>query len=210
MSEPALGGEVNTSLLANGLWAASCLAQAKFVGADFSGWRKPGRIGVTRPVYRAADGRWLQFTMVRTPLEIAALFHTLGLADLLAEARFATPESRLDNGVELVGHVRAAIALRESQHWLTKFHDAKVPAALVGTLDDLLTDPQLAANGMTAIADAASVGAARVINHPINVVGLPRRAVGAAPALGQHSGEILGRLGYTSTDIAELRSDGVV
>ncbi len=102
------GSEVNTSLFANGLWAASCLAQAKFVGADFSRWRTPGRIGVTRPVYRAADGRWLQFTMVRTPLEIAALFHTLGLADLLAEARFATPESRLDNGVELVAHVRAA------------------------------------------------------------------------------------------------------
>ncbi len=93
---------------------------------------------------------------------------------------------------------------------MTKFHDAKVPVALVGTLDDLLTDPQLPANGMTAIADAANVGVTRVINHPVNVAGLPRRAVGAAPALGQHSDEILGHLGYTSADIAELRGDGVV
>jgi crotonobetainyl-CoA:carnitine CoA-transferase CaiB-like acyl-CoA transferase len=68
----------------------------------------------------------------------------------------------------------------------------------------------LAANGMTASADAASVGASNVINHPVNVADLPRRAIGAAPAFGQHSDEILGQLGYTPTDIAALRSDGVV
>ncbi len=34
-----LGSEVHTSLLANGLWAAGCVAQAKLVGADFSAWR---------------------------------------------------------------------------------------------------------------------------------------------------------------------------
>src|SRR5262245_41668210 len=100
------GSEVHTSLIANGLWAASCLAQARLVDADFSMWRSPNRIGITRPVYRAADSRWLQFTMVRTPTEIVALFSVLGMSDLLANPRFATPEARLDNGVELVARMR--------------------------------------------------------------------------------------------------------
>lgn len=204
------GGEVHTSLLANGIWAASCIAQAKLVGADFSLWRNPERIAITRPVYRAEDDRWLQFTMVRTPVEVAALLETLGLGDVLADPRFATPESRLDHGVDLVQRMRSAIEKRPSEQWLAMFRDANVPAALMGTLDDLLTDPQLPVNGMTVTADAATVGASRVINHPVNVAEAPRRAILAAPTLGQHSDEILQGLGYSASAIAELRDGGVI
>jgi crotonobetainyl-CoA:carnitine CoA-transferase CaiB-like acyl-CoA transferase len=202
------GSEVHTSLLANGLWAASCLAQAKLVGADFSAWRTPGRIGITRPVYRAADGRWLQFTMVRTPAEIAALFAVLGLQDALADPRFATPETRLDNGVELIARMRLAIAARDSTEWLAAFREASVPAALVGTLDDLPIDPQIDANGMTVV--DSSGGSSRLVNHPVNVAGLPRRPVQRAPDLGQHTDEILRGLAISDVEIARLRHDGVI
>ena len=37
------GAMVHTSLLANGLWSASCIAQAHFAGADFSNYRRPDR-----------------------------------------------------------------------------------------------------------------------------------------------------------------------
>jgi len=200
------GSEVHTSLLANGLWAASCVAQAKLVGADFSGWRNTARIAVTRPVYRAADGRWLQFTMVRTPDEIGALFRVLGLAHVVADPRFATPESRMEHGLELVQMMRDAIRSRTAATWMTLFKDAGVPGALMGTLDDLLEDPQLIANEMTR-ADRSAVS---VINHPVNVSGARRAAIADAPALGQHTHEILAGLGYSDSDVALLRSDGVV
>ena len=110
----------------------------------------------------------------------------------------------------MIAYLRAAIAQRPSTEWLLMFRDAGVPAALMGTLDDLLTDPQLAANGMTITANDTIVGATRVINHPVNVSELPRRAIGPAPALGEHSAEILHALGYTTTQIAELRDQRVV
>jgi crotonobetainyl-CoA:carnitine CoA-transferase CaiB-like acyl-CoA transferase len=204
------GSEVHTSLLANGLWAASCVAQAKFVGADFSPWRAPGRVAITRPVYRAADGRWLQFTMVRTPAEIAGLLTVVGLGDVLSDSRFATPEARLDNGEELVQRLRTAIAPRTSAAWLTAFHHASVPAALVGTLDDLVTDPQIERNGMTVSAERESLGTDRLINHPVNVTELPRRAVRRAPELGEHSDEILRSLDYSEAEISHWRADGVI
>ncbi len=204
------GSEVHTSLLANGIWAAGCVAQAKLVDADFSGWRSPARIGITRPVYRAADGRWLQFTMVRTPAEIAALFDVLGLARLLAEPRFASPEQRLEHGAELVQHMRVRIAERSSTEWLGLFHNADVPAALMGTLDDLPSDSQVAANGITLPNDGSTRGRHRLINHPVNVTGLPRRAVRPAPELGEHSNEILGDLGFDAVQIAQLRRERVI
>ena len=202
-----VGSEVHTSLLANGLWAASCVAQAKMVGADFSGWRNQTRIGITRPLYRTADGRWLQFTMVRTPAEVEAMFATLGLGELLHESRFATPELRLEHGVELVARIRRAIATRSGAEWIRRFHAANVPASIMQTLDDLLTDPQLDVNGMTR---AASDGSSRVINHPVNVSAAERAPIGPAPELGQHSIEILRELGYTASQIESLRGAGVV
>jgi len=202
------GCEVHTSLLANGLWAASCLAQARLVGADFSLWRRPGRMAITRPVYQAADGRWLQFTMVRTPAEITALFAVLGLAHALADPRFATPEARLDNGAELIARMREVIAVRDSAEWLATFREASVPAAMVGTLDDLPIDPQLDANRMT-VTDASD-RTSRWINHPVNVEGLPRRPVQRAPGLGEHSQEILRGLNISDLEIARLRGDGVI
>jgi len=202
-----VGGEVHTSLLANGLWAASCIAQAKLVGADFSGWRNQTRIGITRPLYRAADGRWLQFTMVRAPAEIEAMFATLGLGDLLRDPRYSTPEMRLERGVELVERIRSAIATRPGADWIQRFHAARVPASIMQTLDDLLVDPQLDVNGMTR---AASEGPLRVISHPVNLSGAERTPIEPAPELGQHSVDVLRELGYTAAQIESLRGAGVI
>jgi len=202
-----VGGEVHTSLLANGLWAASCVAQAKLVDADFSGWRNQTRIGMTRPLYRAADGRWLQFTMVRTPAEVEAMFATLGLGDLLHDPRFATPEMRMEHGVELVERMRRAIAMRPGADWIRRFHAAQVPASIMQTLDDLRDDPQLEINGMTR---ASASGPRRIITHPVNVTGTARSPIEPAPELGQHSIDILQELGYSKTDIESLRATGVV
>jgi crotonobetainyl-CoA:carnitine CoA-transferase CaiB-like acyl-CoA transferase len=204
------GSEVHTSLLANGVWAAGCVAQAKLLGADFSEWRSSGRIAITRPLYRASDGRWLQFTMVRTALEIEALLRTLGLSHLLADPRFATPEARLQHGVELVEQMRNRIALRTSQEWLATFREARVPAALMGTLDDLVSDPQLPVNRITVPTDDSGLSARRLINHPVNITGVTRRPVHPAPDLGQHSDEILEDLGFRPAEIAELRDQGVI
>jgi crotonobetainyl-CoA:carnitine CoA-transferase CaiB-like acyl-CoA transferase len=204
------GSEVHTSLLANGVWAAGCVAQAKLMDADFSGWRSSARIAITRPLYRASDDRWLQFTMVRTLTEIDALLQTVGLGHLLADQRFATPDARLENGAELVEQMRDRITLRTSQEWLASFREARVPAALMGTLDDLVSDPQLIVNRMTVPTDDSGRQTHRVINHPVNVTGLPRRPVHLAPDLGQHSDEILGSLGFHPAEIAELRSQRVI
>ncbi len=205
-----LGGEVHTSLLANGLWAAGCIAQAKLAGADFSGWRNAVRIAITRPMYRAADSRWLQFTMVRTPTEIESMLRCVGLADLLSDPRFATPESRLEHGLDLVARMRDSIAKKSSDEWLAVFRDGSVPAALMGTLDDLMTDPQLAVNGMTITTKTAVSEATRLINHPVNVRDAVRRPIGPAPDLGEHTDDVLAELGLSATQIRDLRTRGVV
>ncbi len=203
------GSHVHTSLIANGLWSASCIAQARLCNADFSAFRHPQHMAFTRGLYQTSDSRWLQFTMVRTPEEQQALLAAVGGLHLLEDPRFATAEDRFANGAEMVAAVRPLLAARSSEEWMAVFRDAGVPAALIGVLDDLPHDPQIAINDM-APAPVDDVGAQRVIKHPLNIEGLPRVGVTRAPEIGEHSVAVLTELGYTDEQIAELALDDVI
>jgi len=90
--QTGLGGKVHTSLLANGLWSASCIAQAAFAQANFDNYQHPQKVPVARALYQTADNAWLSCTMVRSPDELQGFFEALGVEDLLQLEQFATPE----------------------------------------------------------------------------------------------------------------------
>ena len=58
--------------------------------------------------------------------------------------------------------------------------------------------------------DAAHFGTDRLINHPVNVTGLPRSPATPAPGQGQHADQILEQLGFRTDEIEVLRNDGVI
>ena len=203
------GSHVHTSLLANGMWSASCIAQGVFAEADFTLYHHLSSHLFTRLLYEAADGRWLQFSMVRTDEEVDMLCTAIGRPDLLLDPRFVTAELRVEHGNVLVEEMKAALISETSDHWMQVLTELGVPVALVGRVDELTSDPQVIANKM-AIAPTPEVGMASVINHPLNVEGLATRPAGPAPDLGEHSEAILAELGYTPTDIARAKEQGVI
>jgi len=202
------GSFVHTSLLANGLWSASCIAQGAFADAQFQRYRHNLADMVTRVLYQTADNRWLQLTMVRTEEELDALFAILGAPDLLLDSRFCDAANRLAHGRDLVELIRPLFLERTSDEWLREFEAANVPVALVGEVERLPQDPQVLANNMVQPAEA--LGMPYVIRHPINVQGLPSAELSPAPDHGEHGAEVLGELGYAAEDIERLRDEGVI
>ena len=203
------GSHVHTSLMANGVWSASCIAQGVFADADFGNYFANQSRQFTRLLYEASDGRWLQFSMVRTDDEVDALFVGVDRPDLLVDERFATSEARLQHGEALKTELAAAIAHRSSFEWMQVFSESGVPAALVGQVADLASDQQASANAM-AVAGPAGSQMNRMIMHPMNIDGLTTRVHAPAPDQGEHNDEVLQELGYTPEHIAKLREEGVI
>lgn len=200
------GGLVHTSLLANGVWSASCLAQAALAGADFSSM--PGQ-RLTTALYQTSDDRWIQLNMVRNLQHLDALLVCLDSIELLTDERFATLEKRVENAAELTQALREVIVTRTAAEWMERFREAELPVALVGKFEDLATDPQVQINGIT-VKPVEDVGMDQVIRDPINVEGVARVGVKKAPDLGEHSREILAEMGFSDAEIDSLAERNVI
>lgn len=205
------GCEVHTSLLANGLWAASCIAQAGFAGGSFERYRETrSQPMFARQLYETADNRWLQFTMIRTPAEFEQLLHAVGLAGLLEDDRFATPEGRADHAGLLVQLFTDLLRDRTSDEWLALFAREGVNASRMGVIEELIVDPQVLHNGYVVPPVDPGMNMPHVVNHPLHLEGVARVGPRRAPELGEHSNEILGDLGYSAAQIDRLRESGVI
>ena len=203
------GSHVHTSLLANGLWSASCVVQSGLAGGDLSDYPQRRARSYTSIPYETADGRWLVFTMVRTQEALDSLFAIAGIPELLADERFATPEARAANGELIVEHLGARLKTRTAQAWMAEFQAAGVPGFVAATVESVQEDEQVLVNNM--LLDAPEgMGMDQVVDHPLNQEGLPRKPLDPAPELGEHSREVLAEFGFSDSEIDQLAADGVI
>jgi len=206
------GGEVCTSLLANGLWSASCIAQGAMAGADMRAYRERNRVPpvMLRP-YRARDGRWLQFNMVRTEELLWLMFAAMEAIELLEDPRFATPEAMHENRHALGERIQEIIETRTSEAWLEAFAAMEVPVNRIAEIEETASDPQVRANAMAVAPEEGSgIDSPYVVNHPLQVSNARQVGPRKAPALGEHAEEILRELGYGPQEIQTLREKGAL
>lgn len=205
------GGEVSTSLLANGYWSASCLGQAALAGADFSVQRESAGTNRTwvRYPYLAADDRRMMLYMVRTNSEQQKLLEALGLGELLSDPRFIDVASRLDHSAELRDILAAKFAERDSDYWLEFLVECGVNVSRVAHLEDMLEDKQAMVTGVLS-PPIEDVGVPWVISPPLFAEGVEKVGATRPPEVGEHTDEVLHELGYADAQIDEWRAQGKI
>lgn len=200
------GGKAHTSLLANGLWSGSCFAQAVFADGDFS--EIPAQ-RLTSALYETADGRWIQFSMIRTAEDFDRLLMVLNRVEWLADERFNSPELRLEHHAEMTSMMREVMAERTSDEWMALFKAEGLPVVRVAEFADLPTDRQVLANDM-ATEPVEDIGMARMVRDPINVDGVGRVGAKRAPELSEHTADVLSELGHDKASIERFRNQGII
>ena len=206
------GALVSTSLLANGVWSNAIQVQAQLSGARFQ--QREGRHRAPNPlsnVYRCRDGRWLSLVVLNEARQTPALLTALGRDDLQADPRFASGEACRASAAEVIALFDDAIARQDLATWRQRLDAAGITFGVVGTLADVDDDEQLRASGALVDDGDAEVGrpALRVAN-PLQLDGVAPRPPQPAPALGQHSLQVLREAGLTEEQIGLLVAKGVV
>ncbi|HUV11034.1 MAG TPA: CoA transferase [Acidimicrobiia bacterium] len=85
----------------------------------------------------------------------------------------------------------------------------RVPFAMILSADEVTRDPHAVAIGLFEEADHHVVGRTRMPRHPTRFAATPAHLAGGAPALGQHTDEVLAELGLDE-QITDLRAANVV
>ena len=203
------GSWVGTSLLGNGLWSCGVIAQAALVGAYL-----PHRPPPDRPrsalgnIYRTADDRWLQLTIVRTDKMWRPLCEALDHASLADDPRFATEPERRAHSADLARIFSDTFAAKPYEHWRQALAQHGITFGVISRPQDVPDDQQAVACG--AVVDTDIPEMPRTLSNPIRLSFAEQQVAHPAPALGQHSDEILREAGLSAPQIAELKAIGAV
>jgi crotonobetainyl-CoA:carnitine CoA-transferase CaiB-like acyl-CoA transferase len=205
------GDYVTTSLMANGVWWNSIQVQAMLCGAEYT--QRPARedaANALQNLYQAADSRWFQLACTPEEKRWPSLLQVLDAPELNRDPKFATTTARHANAKALIETLDRLFSSKPWHEWQAALAAADVAAGAVQTLPDVVADPQMfASDTLTPISDATA-GAKHVVNSPMWLRNAPKVEPAVAPALGQHSDEILREAGYNDSTISKLRERGVI
>jgi itaconate CoA-transferase len=127
---------------------------------------------------------------------------------LAEDARFQTNVLRVQHREALTDAIEAVLAHLPSSEVLRRLEAANIANARVNSIDEYLQHPQLAARDCWRDIDSPS-GPIRALVPPARLQDI-EPAMGAVPALGQHSRAILTELHFDRDTIARWARDGVI
>jgi crotonobetainyl-CoA:carnitine CoA-transferase CaiB-like acyl-CoA transferase len=203
------GSYVTTSLLAEGVWAASVSIQAALSEAKFFGLhdrKHPANAALN--VYRSADDTW--FVLIVTPDKLAAVANAIGRADLLTDPRFSEPAKLMQNMPQLTAILDDVFGAQPMAHWYEAFNSVHVPFGAVRGPQEVIEDPQLRINEIVVPLEGAGGKLTSTVSSPIQVHGVTKVPAKRAPSLGENNEEVLKELGFSASEISALLSNGAV
>jgi formyl-CoA transferase len=138
------------------------------------------------------------------------LMTAIGRADLRDDPALARNDGRAASMERIDEAIGAWTSQRSLDEVLAEMEKAEVPAGRIYTAADISRDPHYAARGMLAAIVAGD-------GEPLKVPGIvpklcetPGAIRAPAPALGQHTDEVLKALGYTADDLARFKQRNIV
>ncbi len=200
------GSHVASNLMANGVWAASVLAQAKLCGAKF-GERRPREraLNAVTNHYQCKDGRWIILSLLNEERQWPTLARCMDRAELINDPRFATKPDRHARSIELIKIFDETFATRDLAEWRKILDGNGLVFGVVGILDDIPNDKQMLDNEVLVPFENDTM---MTISSPIWIDGTKKVQPRKPPGVGEHSDEILRGAGYDEAAIKQLRSTG--
>jgi crotonobetainyl-CoA:carnitine CoA-transferase CaiB-like acyl-CoA transferase len=191
------------------------------IAGDFSAAltskKSPARISRKTPVnpiwntYRTSDDRWILTVM---PVPFPQYWPKF--CDIIEKPEWANDERWNDlaklraNTPMLVQLIDEIIAAKPYSHWSRLLDQAGLIWAPVATMADMIADPQVREMGWITELEHPTAGKFETLDTPFRLYGSDTGARGPAPALGDHTFEVLSAAGFSEDELANLAEAGVL
>jgi crotonobetainyl-CoA:carnitine CoA-transferase CaiB-like acyl-CoA transferase len=159
--------------------------------------------------YRTKDG-WVLVPTIGEPM-FRRWTRMVDREDLNDDPRLQDDIGR-GNHYQVIGEVMSAwCASRTRDEVVAALEAARVPCGPIYELDEVWADPQVNARGL--IEKTAFTGSSRevpVASPPVRLSRSPGQVRRGAPAIGEHTDEVLAEHGFSTAEIGAFREQGVI
>jgi formyl-CoA transferase len=190
------------------------------LGADISGClvtgkdaMRPQRKTMGNPIrnhYPTSDNRWIMLGMTNAQTYWPEFCRMINHPEWENDSRFATFKARETNAAELIRLIEEIFRTRTYAEWVEILGKHKLVWSPVCTPLEVTHDPQAIANEFFVEMDLPGQQKIKVLNNPIKLSKTPADIRCRAPELGEHTAELLAKLGYAPEDVARMKQAGVI
>ena len=205
------GGEVHTSLMANGAWSNGSMIQAGLFGAEFPERKEPFPLHPFGGRFRTKDDRYLLLAIIDAPKEWPKFLKAMNLEYLHQDKRFSSFKDLNSNYEELYKELEEIFIKFDLNQLVEKLRYSEVTFGILSKSTDHAQDEQFLENDILVKFEESSFDSETLtVNSPVFLKDESKRQPIRAPKIGEHSKEILMDLGKTSEEISKLKLNGIV
>ena len=203
------GQMVDTSLMEAGVAYTVWESSVYFAEGEIPGpLGSAHRVSAPYQALRTRDG-YLNLGAATQPTW-EQLCRAIGREDLMEDERFRAPWDRKAREEELAALLEETFSTEDTEHWLELLDGAGVVAGPIYNMEQVYRDPQVLAREMLVDTEDPELGTIHNIGVPVKLSATPGSIRRRAPALGEHSDEILLEHGFTQGEVDELLNAGVI
>jgi crotonobetainyl-CoA:carnitine CoA-transferase CaiB-like acyl-CoA transferase len=132
----------------------------------------------------------------------------IGKPEIMSRPAFATQEARSQNYKSAYAMVADEMKQRSTAFWIEALERGDIPVQKMNSLDDIVSDPHLAAIGYLQLVEHPSEGRIRMLAVPSEWSESKPEYRRHTPRLGEHTREVLREAGFSDSQIDELLESG--
>jgi formyl-CoA transferase len=134
----------------------------------------------------------------------------VGLPELKEDPRFKERDTRKKNRFELTPLLEEKLKQFPTRYWVEKLNNKGIPSGEILSLEEALNSPQVAHRKTFNSVTVEGIGETKLFNMTAKFEKTPGQVETPPPKLSEHTFELLTQIGYSESELKELKAAGII